>query len=85
MKPCFSFSTDGLPVARRLGVADTGESEQHGEEAESVERNSRHTDDCHGKAAERRAQHARHIELRRVERDGVGEILDAAQSCGTSA
>ena len=31
--------------------------------------------ESHGEAAEGGAKHARHIELRRVERDGVGEIF----------
>ena len=57
-------------------IADASERDEHGEEAESVEKEiSGHAEDRHGKAAERWPEHARHIELRGVERDGVGEVF----------
>src|SRR4051794_9278738 len=59
-----------------LDVSDAGERDEHGEKAESVEKEiSGHAEERHGKAAKRWTEHARHIELRRVERDGVGEIF----------
>src|SRR4051812_10739032 len=59
-----------------LNVSNASERDEHGEEAESVEKEiSGHAEDGHGKAAQRWPQHARHIELRRIECDGVGEIF----------
>src|SRR5579864_5384117 len=60
----------------RLNISNASERDEHREEAESVEKEiSSHADDGHGKAAERWPQDARHIELRRIERDGVGEVF----------
>jgi hypothetical protein len=39
-----------------LGVSDAGEGDEHGEEAQSIKKEiSRHTEERHGEAAERRA------------------------------
>ena len=47
----------------RLTIADASKGDEHGQEAESVkEEISRHAEDRHGKAAERRPQNARHVE-----------------------
>src|SRR5882724_13437388 len=59
-----------------FGVADASEGNEHGEEAESVEKEiSRHAEERHGKAAQRGTQNARHIELRGVERDSICQVL----------
>src|SRR5712671_6556520 len=59
-----------------LGVSNASERDQHGEEAESIEKEiSRHAEERHGKTAQRGAQDTRHVELRRIKRDGVGEIF----------
>ena len=58
------------------GISDACERDQDGKETESVEKEvSGHAEQSHGEATERRTKHARHIKLRRVERDGVGEVF----------
>src|SRR3979409_2426798 len=59
-----------------LSVANASERHQHGEEAESVEKEiSGLAEERHGKTAQRGAKNARHVELRRVERNSIGEIF----------
>src|ERR1041385_1158425 len=82
------FKTVGLrrntmvPLAlSRLDVSDADKGDQHGEKAESVEEEiSGHADERHGKAAQSWSEHARHVELRGVERDGVGEVFSRHKS-----
>src|SRR5882724_12867855 len=59
-----------------LGVADASQRNEDSKKAESVEKEiSRHAEERHGKAAQRRAKNARHIELRGVECDRVGKVF----------
>src|SRR6185437_2944417 len=59
-----------------LDISNARKCNQHGQKAQTVKKEiSRHADESHGKSAERGAQNPRHIKLRRIERDSVGEIF----------
>ena len=65
-------------VAAQLlfGIVDANQRPQHGEKADAVEKEvSGHAEERHGIAAQRWPQDARHVELRGVERDGIGEVF----------
>ena len=62
-------------------ILDAGEREEHGEEADAVQEEvAGDTHQGHGVPAEGGTEDARHVELRGVEGDGVGEVFAGHQA-----
>lgn len=60
----------------RLPVTEARKRDEHGKKAQAVQKEiAALADQGHGESAERRPDDARHIELRGIERDAVGEVF----------